>query len=84
MTRTISIDEASRSFPQLLEQVIASNDEIIISREGTPVARLLPMPAPPAQRVPGTARGEIVILPEFDASLPEEVIDSFYMGKIEP
>ena len=69
---------------QLLENVIADGDEVIIAREGTPVARLVPATPQPTPRVPGTAKGEIVVPPDFFDPLPEEVIEAFYNGDSKP
>jgi prevent-host-death family protein len=84
MVRTVTIDEASAQFTQLLENMIAGGDEVIIAREGTPVARLVPASPQPTRRVPGTAKGEIVVPPEFFEPLPEEIIEAFYNGDRKP
>jgi antitoxin (DNA-binding transcriptional repressor) of toxin-antitoxin stability system len=41
------------------------------------VARLVPIEAQPRARQPGSARGLIDIADDFDAPLPDEVLDSF-------
>ncbi|HEX9017474.1 MAG TPA: type II toxin-antitoxin system prevent-host-death family antitoxin [Chloroflexota bacterium] len=49
-------------------------EEVIIMRAGKPVARLV---AIRGERTPGLARGEVRLSADFDAPLPEEVLDSF-------
>ena len=46
----------------------------MIARDGTPVARLVPVPA--AVRAPGRWRGEVVLAEDFDDT-PEELIALF-------
>jgi antitoxin (DNA-binding transcriptional repressor) of toxin-antitoxin stability system len=39
----------------------------VIARDNRPVARLAPL-APPAARRAGSARGQVVLAPDFDAT----------------
>jgi len=50
---------------------------VIIAEAGVPVARLVPVMAEEGRRVPGTAKGKIFIAPDFEAPLPEEVLEEF-------
>ena len=50
---------------------------MIIARAGKPVARLVPVEEPRAPRVPGTAKGLIVLRDDSDEPLPEEVLRDF-------
>lgn len=50
-------------------------EEILIIREGHPIALLAPAP-PKARREPGVWRGQVVIHEDFD-ELPEEITDAF-------
>jgi prevent-host-death family protein len=66
-----NIHDAKTHFSQLLERVL-NGEEIVIAKAGKPVARLLPFePQDVSARVPGIDRGKVVILPDFDAPLPE-------------
>ena len=58
MARTVNIHEAKTHLSQLLQRVIAG-EEIILAKAGKPVARLVPFTAAPAQRLPGSAQGQI-------------------------
>jgi antitoxin (DNA-binding transcriptional repressor) of toxin-antitoxin stability system len=55
----------------------AAGEEIVVARNGRPVARLVALePAQPV-RQGGWARGEIVIGSDFDAPLPDDVAAAF-------
>ena len=67
--------EAKTHLSRLLRRV-AGGEEIVISRSGTPVARLVPL-TPPGRRVLGRDRGAFVVPADFDDSLPEDVLAAF-------
>ena len=77
MAKTVNIHEAKTHLSKLLVQV-SLGEEIIIAKAGKPVARLSPIEAKPARRVPGSAKGKIWMAPDFDAPLPDEILDEFY------
>lgn len=76
MAVTVNIHEAKTNLSKLLARVSAG-EEIIITRAGTPVARLVAINPKPRQRKLGSAAGKIYIAPDFDAPLPEEVLAEF-------
>lgn len=76
MSRQVNIHEAKTHFSKLLARVEAG-EEIIIAKAGTPIARLVPVVERPAQRVAGSAKGKITIASDFDAPLPESILESF-------
>ena len=57
MTSTVNIHQAKTHLSRLLVQV-AEGDEVVIAKNGVPVARLVPM-ADPRDRTPGRFRGQI-------------------------
>lgn len=65
---------AKTNLSRLLEAVSAG-EEIVISRAGKPVARLVPYSAP--TRVLGADRGLVKIAADFDAPLPPDVLSDF-------
>jgi prevent-host-death family protein len=65
----VNTHEAKTHLSRLLDRAQAG-EEIIIARDGRPVARLVPI-GEPAVRRPGSARGRIRVLPGFDDPLPE-------------
>lgn len=68
------VDEAQTHFSRLLDRV-AEGEEIIIAKSGRPVAKLVRIAAEP--RKPGRLKGRIRIGPDFDESLPAEILASF-------
>lgn len=70
----VNVQEAKTHLSRLLERV-AAGEEIVLSRAGTPVARLVPMSAVP--RRPGRGKGRITMADDFDAPLPDELLDAF-------
>ncbi len=76
MAFTVNIHEAKTHFSKLLARV-QNGEEVIIANAGRPVARLVPMSAGPVDRRPGSAAGQVVIQPDFDDPLPEELIQDF-------
>ncbi|MBM3745348.1 MAG: type II toxin-antitoxin system Phd/YefM family antitoxin [Acidobacteria bacterium] len=73
----VNIHQAKTHLSRLLVRV-GRGEEIIIAKAGKPVARLAPVRDKPKRRVPGTAKGKIWMAPDFDAPLPDEIIDEFY------
>ena len=76
MAVTVNIHEAKTNFSKLLARAIRG-EEVIIAKAGTPVARLVPFKEQPLRRVPGTAVGKLLISPDFDAALPDDVLEAF-------
>ena len=76
MVLQVNIHEAKTNLSKLLARVSAG-EEVIIARAGKPIARLVPITERPRQRVPGSAKGKVTISPDFDAPLPESVLEAF-------
>jgi prevent-host-death family protein len=76
MLRAVNVHEAKTHLSRLLERV-SEGEEIVISKAGRPVARLVPAGDRPERREPGTALGRVVIGADFDAPLPDEVLEAF-------
>lgn len=72
----VNIHEAKTHLSRLLERV-AAGEEIIISKAGRPMARLIPLTKPLSNRVPGLDRGIIHVPEDFDAPLPEDTLQLF-------
>ena len=71
--RQISLTDAKTK----LFRIIVAGDEVVITRYGKPVARLVPIKAPATKRVPGSARGKFMVPKEFFEPLPKDILDSF-------
>ena len=76
MALQVNIHEAKTRLSKLLARVSAG-EEVIIARAGKPIARLVPITERPQKRVPGSAKGRVFISPDFDAPLPESVLEAF-------
>lgn len=72
----VNVHEAKTHLSKLLQKVEAG-EEVVIARAGKPVARLVPLNAPKL-RVLGGDEGKVRIAPDFDAPLPDDVIEPFY------
>jgi prevent-host-death family protein len=73
---TVNIHEAKTQFSKLIARVEAG-EEIIIARDGNPVARLLAVRQPPAKRVPGRDSGLFTVPEDFDDPLPGDILAEF-------
>jgi len=68
---TFNIHEAKTHFSKLLERV-QNGEEVVIAKAGKPVARIIPFFTEDiAPRAPGIDKGKVVMMPDFDAPLPE-------------
>lgn len=76
MTFEVNIHEAKTHLSKLLQRVMAG-EEIIIAKSGVPVARIVPVMPNKAKRTAGSAKGKILLTPDFNASLPEELLQAF-------
>jgi prevent-host-death family protein len=70
--RYVNIAEAKARLSELVEKA-ASGEEIVIARDHKPVAKLVPVRTH-APRVPGSAKGEVWIAPDFD-EIPDDFQD---------
>ena len=61
-----------------LSRLIAEGREVVISRYGQPVAKLVPIKRLEQNRKPGTAKGKIIIRESFFDPLPDDIQNEFY------
>jgi prevent-host-death family protein len=75
---TINISAAKTQLSRLIRRA-AAGEEIVITKAGKPVAKLVSLSAdaPRAKRKLGALAGRLVIPPEFDDPLPDELLDAF-------
>jgi prevent-host-death family protein len=73
---TVNVHEAKTHLSRILDRVSAG-EEIIIAKAGKPVARLVPLKSKGKARVAGTYAGRIRIAEDFDAPLPDDLLDDF-------
>jgi prevent-host-death family protein len=68
--RYVNIAEAKARLSELVEKA-ASGEEIVIARDHTPVARLVPVGRGRGPRKPGSAKGQVWIAPDFGDTPPD-------------
>jgi prevent-host-death family protein len=85
MANTINIYEAKTHLSALVERA-AQGEEIVIAKAGKPMAKLVAFDTQSLEprKFGQNLLGITYFAPDFDAPLPEEVIDDFYNGPIEP
>ncbi|ONG52586.1 antitoxin [Pseudoroseomonas deserti] len=78
---TVNIHAAKTHLSRLVDAA-AGGEEILIARAGRPVARLVALEAPAAapKRRLGRLAGQFTVPADFDAPLPEAVLDGFERG----
>jgi prevent-host-death family protein len=72
---TFSLYEAKTRLSALVDQA-AAGEEIVISKNGVPKAKLVPIPQAGQRRMPNNSLGVTYIADDFDA-VDQEIIDMF-------
>lgn len=72
----VNVHEAKTHLSKILDRVSAG-EEIIIAKAGKPVARLVPLEVTGKPRTAGTYAGRIRIKDDFDAPLPDDLLNRF-------
>ena len=73
---TVSIYEAKTTLSHLVDRALRG-DEVVITRHGRPVARLVPARAARTPRKLGALRGKIRVARDFDAPRPDHLLALF-------
>ncbi|WP_455358999.1 type II toxin-antitoxin system Phd/YefM family antitoxin [Streptomyces sp. SYSU K21746] len=73
--RQYNVHEAKTHFSKILE-VVATGEEVIISKSGEPVAKVIPLKGKVQRTDYGSLRGQIEIADDFD-ELPEGFAEAF-------
>lgn len=72
----VNLYEAKTHLSELVDRA-STGEEIIIAKNGKPVARLVPLERPKRPRKLGFWKGKVWIAPDFDAPLPDELLRAF-------
>jgi len=75
-TQTVNLDKVEKQLAELLA-IVERGDEIVIARNGEPIARLASISHPKKKRIAGLNRGTIWTSEDFAKPLPDE----FWLGK---
>ena len=71
MTLAVEVEQAGSQLDRLIQEVDAGS-EVVITRDGHPVARLVaPIADPAGERVPGSAKGLFTVPDDFEAPLED-------------
>jgi len=68
MSATITVEEAQANLRELIHR-LAPGEEVLITENQQPVAKLVNQTIPPQQRQPGLCKGMITLLVEDDEHL---------------
>ena len=74
----VNVSQAKAQFSRLISRVEAG-DEVLITRRGKPVARLVAC-KPRKKRLPGRLKSKVVIPDDFFDPLPEEELKAWEGG----
>jgi prevent-host-death family protein len=77
--KIVNIYDAKTQLSRLLREVAAGED-IVIAKDGTPLARLVPFDPEVGERALGFAEGRITVSDDFDAPLPPDLLEEFSAG----
>ncbi|MFN8486779.1 MAG: type II toxin-antitoxin system prevent-host-death family antitoxin [Caldilineaceae bacterium] len=74
-TKTVDVQEAQTQLAQLLALALEGND-VVITEDNVPLARLVPVQPEPLRRVASLHKGAIRMQADFNEPLPDE----FWLG----
>jgi prevent-host-death family protein len=70
--KALNVSQARQQLPTLVDEVAQSGEEVLITRRGEPMAKLVPFQPKEAEKVAHPLRGlPIEIAEDFDEPLPE-------------
>ncbi|TBW01058.1 type II toxin-antitoxin system Phd/YefM family antitoxin [Azotobacter chroococcum] len=72
---TVPLGEAKNNLSKLVDEAAAGR-VITIAKHGRALARLVPAGKPSGKRI-GAMKGKLVVPDDFDAPLPDEVVEAF-------
>ncbi len=75
--RQVNIHEAKTRLSELIVAV-EQGEEILIARNGAPVARLVPLQPGHPPRVPGADKGLFTVPDAFFEPLPDDLLGAFW------
>lgn len=76
MATPINVPETTEQLAELIDRVQAG-EEILLAQNGIAIARLVPIQAVTQLRIPGQDKGKVTIASDFNAPLPETILNDF-------
>jgi prevent-host-death family protein len=80
--KSANVTEAKASLSKLLA-LVEQGKEVILTRAGVPIAKLVPYTAPARRTLGGSWEGRVEMSADFD-DLPDELLASFGIEPDEP
>ena len=80
---SFNVHYAKTHLSRLLQRVEAG-EEIVLARAGKPIARIVPIDQPRAERTAGRWRGQIRVADDFDSPLDDDQLAAWESVAIEP
>lgn len=77
--RTVDISVAKAHLSRLVDEA-AAGEEIVITKNGKPIARLCPLASPKRKRVLGRLEGKLIVPDDFDRLYEDEIRELFEKG----
>lgn len=74
--QTIDLHDATNHLSRLLEQA-AGGEEVVITKAGKAIARLVPLETPPGKRQLGLLKGRLNVPDDFGAPLTDDELAPF-------
>ncbi len=78
--QTLNIHEAKTHFSRLIQSVLAG-EEVVIAKAGRPLVKMSAITQEKKPRRLGTLKGKVTVASDFDAPLPQALLDAFYGKK---
>jgi prevent-host-death family protein len=75
----IGIHEAKTKLSKLIPAVL-SGEEVIITKSGHPLVKLVPVKEAGEKRKLGVYSGKMTFHEDFDAPLPDDILNDFWPG----
>ncbi|MBD1853733.1 type II toxin-antitoxin system Phd/YefM family antitoxin [Leptolyngbya sp. FACHB-711] len=72
MSISVNLPETPEQLAALIDRIQAG-EELLLIKEGVAIAHLVPT----HPRIPGQDKGRVMIAPDFNAPLPEDILNDF-------
>jgi prevent-host-death family protein len=64
------VAQAKAQFSELIQRALLG-EEVVVARDNKPLVKIVPLQAPKRRRRPGSAKGQVWVAADFDAT-PED------------
>lgn len=73
MSVSVNLPETPEQLAALIDRIQAG-EELLLIKEGIAIARLIPT----QRRVPGQDKDRVTVAPDFNAPLPDDILNDFF------